>query len=282
MADDNYMHTAEIMKAALPYVDVQTKTTMEFMYKLFDFMGSFKNLTKPINMAACGFQNPKINIEGLLNGIRPLCSSKERELVDRILNIFNIKRMYETYNNYMSVLKTMPGFEGSPFGASDLNNESSPFNFNGFDFSTLFNSMNNSGVDLSSLMGGLSNFAKNSPPPEPGEAANFSASAASAAADASSAYTASDAFTAYTASAASVASDSVPKEHTDMFTENTSEQNQKSSTAEEAGNGASSDSSYNNILNMLKSMIPPEQKESYENLSMLFKDKSYDDNNKSV
>lgn len=288
MADDNYMHTAEIMKAALPYVDVQTKTTMEFMYKLFDLMGSIKNLTKPNNMAACGFQKPKINIEGLLNAIKPLCTSKERDLVDRILNIFNMKKMYETYNNYMSVLKTMPGFEGSPFGSSDINNESSPFNFNGFDFSTLFNGMSNNGVDLSNLMGTLNNFTNNSPPPpQTDEFSNLTAS---------------------------TVSDRVPNESTDIPAENiteqnninstdvespnttvqnninstdeeppnTTEQNNINSTSEEPPNTNDSESSYHKILNMLESMIPPEQKETYENMSMLFQNKSYDDNNKSV
>lgn len=151
MADNNFMHTAEIMKAAIPYVDARTKTTIEFVSKIFDLMNSYRSFTNPTDLAVCGFQNQSINIEGLLNGIRPLMKGKELEIVDRILNIFNMKKMFETYKTYMDMMKTMQEFGGFPFGGSNTTNsstESTSNNF-GFNFDSMFhksetNSDNNS------------------------------------------------------------------------------------------------------------------------------------------
>lgn len=235
--DDKYLHTAQIMKAALPYVDVRSKTTMEFMYKFLDFMGSFQTITKP-SVTACGFQNPKINLEGLLSGIKPFCNDREKVVIDRILNILNMKKMYETYSNYMSAMKTMPGFEGFPFGASGADtgssNEGNPFNFSGFDFSTLLNGLGNTSPFT----------AKDNQNPAPAPENPF-------------------------------------MDHQDSFTTNDPETNKDNFNEQGNTTETKTTSSYDDIINTLKSMIPPDQKDTYENISMLFNDKSYDDNKES-
>jgi hypothetical protein len=79
-------------------------------------------------------------MEGLLNGIRPLCDNKERDIIDRILNIFNMKRMFEMYNNLMNTMKTMQEFGGFPFTDEDSKDDTDTVtgNFTGSNFDSIF------------------------------------------------------------------------------------------------------------------------------------------------
>jgi hypothetical protein len=140
MANQNYSHTADIMKAALPYFDSMTKVRMEFFTKALDLMGSLNNLSGRNSMVACGYENSSIDMEGLLNGIRPLCDNKERDIIDRILNIFNMKRMFEMYNNLMNTMKTMQEFGGFPFTDDNSKDDTDTVtgNFTGSNFESIF------------------------------------------------------------------------------------------------------------------------------------------------
>ena len=139
MANQNYMHTAEIMKASIPYFDSKTRSKVELISKMLDLMGSLNILGRG-SMVACGSENVNIDMEGLLNGIRPLCDHKERELIDRILNIFNMKRMFEMYNNFMSTMKTMQEFGGFNFGDGESKDDTDTVtgNFTGPNFDSIF------------------------------------------------------------------------------------------------------------------------------------------------
>lgn len=243
MADNDYLHIAQIMEATMPHVDIKTKLTIDLMSKLFAFMGSYRNFNKADNLAVCGFENQKMELEGLLTAVRPLCTGKERALVDQILSMFNAKRMFETYKTYMEAMKAMQGFEGSPFGdfSSQNNSESSSDNASGFDFSSFFNAFNNnSGSD-----------SDNNPD---GSDPAFGSDSGHG----------TDSF-----------SDSV-SDNDDSFTSDSTE-SKDASSKETTGTDKGSDNK-NNMMNMLKAMVPPEQLSTFENLSILFNTMSYDNN----
>lgn len=150
MADDDFLHTAEILKAALPYVDARTKTTMDLLVKFYEFISCFRSL-QANHLAACDYEDQKVDMEGLLSKIRPLCNEKEKAFIDRILGIYNAKRMMDMYNTYMSAMKTMQEFGGFGSGSSDGDAADNVMNnFAGFDFSSIFGSMNSSGNGSSS------------------------------------------------------------------------------------------------------------------------------------
>jgi hypothetical protein len=151
MADQDLLHTAEVVKAALPFIDPKSKVMAEFFVRIFELMGSLKSLKSPNNMAACGFEDSKLDMEGLLNGIRPVCSNKEREMVDRFLNIFRIKKMFEMYNSVMETMKTMQEFGGFSFddGGSGADTDTVTGNFGGSNFESIFNSFRNSSANTS-------------------------------------------------------------------------------------------------------------------------------------
>ena len=139
MAYQNYSHTAEIMKATLPYFDPRTRLRVEFMSKILDVMGGL-NIFGRESMVACGYEKITVDVEGLLNGIRPICDSRERELLDRILNIFNMKKTFEMYNNVMNTMKTMQEFGGFPFGNSENKDDTDTVtgNFTSSNYDSIF------------------------------------------------------------------------------------------------------------------------------------------------
>ncbi len=145
MADQDLSHTADIIKAAIPYVDGPLKGMAELFAKLLELMGRPKTQGKGIRLLSFGAEGTNLDVEGLLKGIRPVCNAKEQEIVDRILNIFNMKRMFEMYNNMMSAMKTMQEFGGFNFGdsGSDNDTENVTGNFTSSNFESIFQSFSN-------------------------------------------------------------------------------------------------------------------------------------------
>lgn len=209
MASQDFMHTAELMKASLPFFDERTRCKVELFSKVFDLMGSLHIIGRE-SMAACGYGTISIDVEGLLNGIRPVCNHKEREMVDKILNIFNAKRMFEMYNNFMNMMNTMQEFGGFPFGEGEKE----------------------SNCDADTVTGNFSD-------------ANF---------------------------------DSIFHSFSQETEDNSEEEVQepkKEYDSEPNNNGFPNQA----MFDMLKTMVPPEQQSTFDNLRMLFSTMSYDNNN---
>lgn len=221
MADQDLSYTADIIKAALPYIDTGNKAMVEFMVKVFDLMGSLKSIRSPSNMAACGFEASKIDVEGLLNGIRPILRDRERKLIDQILNFFNMKRMFDMYNKMMEAMQAMQDIGGVPFGDSPEDAENVTGNFSGMNFDSIFKSAETKDSD------------------------DFSA--------------ASDYFS-----------------HSEESEEANSGKEKEQEPPPLNTGGKMND----RMLEMLKAMVPPEQRATFENLSMLLNTMSYDNNSK--
>lgn len=251
MADQDLTHTADIIKAALPFVDSPLKGPAELFAKFLDLMGSFRSATQPGKLAASGFRLTNIDFEGLLKGIRPICNAKEQEMVDRFLNFFNMKRTFEMYNNMMSMMKNMQDVGdfsfADAFGAGDADNVTG--NFNGSAFESIFKNFSNFGNDPSEN-------SSDNPFPDI-DTEHFKAAEATDSDNNSF-------------NSSSSNNDTTGSSHSD-------EQQSNDTT----GSSNSSGGMNNNMFEMLKSMIPPEQMSSFQNLSMLFNAMSYDNNSKS-
>lgn len=229
MAEDGLLHTAELLKTAMPYIDVKSRLTLELLVKLYELIICMRNFTTN-DISACDFENEKADMEALLNNIRPKCNKDEQAFVDKMLNIFQAKRMFEMYNTYMGAMNAMEGFEG--FGASSSdgssnNDTSSSFmnNFKDFDFASVF------GDDFDS-----ESFLQN-----------------------------------YN----SMSSDTTVSEN---YSNDVEEADDSKLTSD--NNLVNENNNSSDIFESLRSMIPPDQMETFENLRMLFDSESYDDSNK--
>ena len=226
MAEEDLLHTAQLLKTALPYVDVRSRLTLDLLVKLYELIICMRNYTTN-DISACGFESEKADMEALLNNIRPKCNNDEQAFVDKILNIFQAKKMFEMYNSYMEAMNTMQGFDGFSGGNTDGEDASDGFtnSFKDFDFSSIF------GDDFD---------------PE-----------------------------SFLQSYKSMSSDN--NEHSEYPYESEEVVVSKSPPDSKAANEALDD---NDMFESLKSMISPDQMQTFENLRMLFGATSYDDSNK--
>ena len=83
MANLNYIHSAKILKAALPYFDYKTKPTMDLLAKLLDFMGSLCYF-KAKDLAACDYEQSKQMPKGCSMPSGLMLRSR-KAIVDQIL-----------------------------------------------------------------------------------------------------------------------------------------------------------------------------------------------------
>ena len=228
MADDGLLHTAELLKTALPYVDIKSRLTLELLIKLYELIICMRNFTTN-DISASGFENEKADMEALLNNVRPKCNKNEQAFVDKMLNIFQAKRMFEMYNTYMEAMNAMEGFEGFGSGATDGDSDGD----NSGDFTNTFKDF-----DFTSVFGD-----------------NFDA----------------ESFTQTYKSTSDNAD----------FENNSRDSDEENNFNLTFGNDSVSESAYSSeMFESLKSMIPPDQMETFENLRMLFDTESYDDSNK--
>ncbi|MGF7142729.1 hypothetical protein HNQ56_001147 [Anaerotaenia torta] len=260
MAHQNYLHIAEIMKASLPYFDSASRVRLEFFSKLLDLMGNLSAISRN-SMVACGYESTHVDVEGLLNGIRPVCNNRERDFVDRILNIFNMRRMFEMYNNIMNMMNAMNAmqeFEGFSFTddmpKDDTDNVTS--NFTNTNFESIFRAFNQGGSDTQDA------FSQHR---QEGDDVQDTFSARRDENDLGS----KDDF--------SQNEDGFGSQ--DDFSR---QQQEASSRQQEAPSGKNNSFMPNNAMfDMLKTMVPPEQANTFENIRMLLNTMSYDGNSKS-
>lgn len=226
MAEDGLLHTAELLKTALPYVDVRSRLTLELLVKLYELIICMRNFSTN-NINACGFENEKADMEALLSNIRPKCSNYEQAFVDKILNIFQAKRMFEMYNSYMEAMSSMEGFEGFGGNKTDGDADSyAPMNsFSNYDFSSIFGDE----FDSKSILQSFN----------------------------------------------SMSSD---KNDYEEYRDDSEEVNEaKLTSGDNISDEAIDDKE---MFESLKSLVPPDQMQTFEKLRMLFGSSSYDDSNK--
>lgn len=254
MTDNEYVHMASIMEAAMPHIDTRARSTLDIMTKLLALMGSIRNLSKS-NMAACGYENKSTDLESLLTAIRPHCFGRELAFIDQILSMFQAKRMYETYKTVMEAMKTMQGFEGSPFADFTKQNdgEGNPFQTSDFDFSGFFNGFQQA-----------ADFKETDDPEHKNQERDYEGQA-----HLDQAYQDQE----------HLGQAYQDQEHFDQdFQDQLHEDREYKKEAPEGETSKETDNHNSNMFDMLKEMIPPEQRSTFENLSMLLKTMSYDNN----
>ncbi len=287
MAHQNYLHIAEIMKASLPYFDSASRVRLEFFSKLLDLMGNLSAISRN-SMVACGYESTHVDVEGLLNGIRPVCNNRERDFVDRILNIFNMRRMFEMYNNIMNMMNAMNAmqeFEGFSFTddtpKDDTDNVTS--NFTNTNFESIFRAFNQGGSDTQDSFSQHRQEGDDvqeafSQHRQEGDDTQDTFSARRDENDLGS----QDDFSRNEDGFGSQDDFSRNEDGFDSQDDFSRQQQEASSRQQEAPSGKNNSFMPNNsMFEMLKTMVPPEQANTFENIRMLLNTMSYDGNSKS-
>lgn len=111
-----YKHIADLMQAAIPYVNVNQKARMEMLIKASEFVDSFQFTQSP-ELSACDISDETVDYEALLQSLQSVCTSKELELVNTILNFLKTQKIYQTYQ---SMREFLPAGESSTFTLNKL------------------------------------------------------------------------------------------------------------------------------------------------------------------
>jgi len=109
--DNGTSHTASLIKAATPYFDTDSQRSLHFLAAVYEIMDSIQLFKQKKTVSALSISIKNVDIEGMLKGVLPLCNTQERSFVDKIINIFNMRRMFETYqtiSSMMSAFNTNP------------------------------------------------------------------------------------------------------------------------------------------------------------------------------
>lgn len=91
----------DILKAALPFVDVQSMRTVQIMVKATELMDTING--RAFELSTLNLNEGKGDMEGMLNNIREFCTDRERQIVDMILNVIRAKNLYDTYQMIASL-----------------------------------------------------------------------------------------------------------------------------------------------------------------------------------
>ena len=162
-------HTALLLAAALPYLQPAYRHPVELAVKFLEFSETMKfyrefpppGANRPLHKStppASGLagilelvshfiQDP----EGLLHSLSPVCTGKEKDIVNMLLNLLQAKSFYENYGDILgSFMSSEPGpdFSGAaPEDAKPSDDFSMPDLGNMADMAAMM-----SGGDLSSML----------------------------------------------------------------------------------------------------------------------------------
>ena len=95
----SYDSTAQMLKAAMAYVNPSIGKMMAVMAKSIELQHMMQYLNKG-DVSACDVSNRSIPPEEVLRDLRKYCGAKEKEQLDRCLNLMNMAKMYEMYRHF--------------------------------------------------------------------------------------------------------------------------------------------------------------------------------------
>lgn len=122
----SYDTASQILKAATAYVTPSVGRAFAVMSKIIELQHMIAFLDQNGSVSACSTGSRQIPPEEILKDLRKYCGPKEREQLDKCLNLMNMAKMYEMYKNLAGAAGTAdtPPFPGSR--ASSGSREAAP------------------------------------------------------------------------------------------------------------------------------------------------------------
>lgn len=94
----SYDSVSQMLKAATAYVSPSAGRFLAIMAKSIELQHML-NYLNTSSVSACSTGGRQIPPEEILKDLRKYCGPKEREQLDKCLNIMNMAKMYEIYKN---------------------------------------------------------------------------------------------------------------------------------------------------------------------------------------
>lgn len=114
--NSRYKHLADLMSAAIPYVNVGQRARMEMFIKASEFVDSFQFTQSP-EISACDISGESVDYESVLQSLQSVCTPNELDMVNTMLNFIKTHKIYQTYQ---SMREFLPVGESSNFTLNKL------------------------------------------------------------------------------------------------------------------------------------------------------------------
>ena len=95
--------SAQLIKAAIPYVNGNSARIFTVIAKLLELKKALQCLQSPkpeINI--CALPGQQHDPEEMLRDLRKYCDPSQAEMIDRIINMMNVGKLYEKYRQLES------------------------------------------------------------------------------------------------------------------------------------------------------------------------------------
>ncbi|WFR59755.1 hypothetical protein QA584_11915 [Anaerocolumna sp. AGMB13025] len=119
-----FSHILDIVRAAFPYLDSDTQQSAQIIVKTGELMDAYNSIRHKDSITTFSMRTQNIDIEALLTNVRTVCTDKERELIDTILNLIKAKNLYDTYTAFASMASQSVNTE-NPDGSTENSNSGS-------------------------------------------------------------------------------------------------------------------------------------------------------------
>lgn len=84
----------DMIQAAMPFMPPDKLCVMETLEKAWELKDSLTEGTLSGEFSSCSGPT-SIDMEGMLRAVREFCNEREQKLIDKVLNIFMIRRMMD-------------------------------------------------------------------------------------------------------------------------------------------------------------------------------------------
>lgn len=117
-------HTLDIFKAALPHVTPQAQGGMNLLLKANELMATIEEVNHPAELSAMEINEEEHTPEVLLESIKQVCTQRENEVVDMMMNFFKARKIYNAYQDYgsqvLQAAQVNPNQNRNPFNMGNL------------------------------------------------------------------------------------------------------------------------------------------------------------------
>lgn len=102
MPTETTAHLVELLDAALPYVNGNTRHSMELIRKAGDFITCLSSSPQASELSACDIDtdNQSIDMEGLLENLHKVSNAQEKDFIHMILNFIKARNLYSSYQTF--------------------------------------------------------------------------------------------------------------------------------------------------------------------------------------
>ncbi len=118
-------HQLDLMKAALPYLAPRMQKSINVMSIAEELVSTIQSPQPTPELSAMSLSSGNASMEDILSQIKPVCNRQEQELIDNMVNVMKMQKLFQGYSSFMAtrqaanLANTVSAAEGKTDGAQN-------------------------------------------------------------------------------------------------------------------------------------------------------------------